>query len=106
MSKHNVEITILGTVQSVPVIDVPVSIEVTFEGQATVVLPAVGPYVANFVVDEGTYVATIQSVRADGSLIGTPITFNVIVAATTAEVFVPSSVSVVITPIAVAPTMA
>ena len=98
MSKHNVEVTILGTVQSVPVIDTPVSIEVTFEGQTTVVLPAAGPYVANFVVDEGTYNGTIQSIRADGSLIGTPIAFNVTVAADTVEAFVPSSVSVVVTP--------
>lgn len=99
MSTYNVEVTILGTVQAVPVIDVPVSIEVSLDGQTTIVLPASGPYVANFVATEGTYNGSIQAIRADGSLIGQSIPFSVIVAATSVESFVPSSVSINVTPI-------
>jgi hypothetical protein len=99
MSKHNVAITILGTIAVVPVIDKPVKIEVTFASQESIVLPIGGPYMASFVVDEGNYDGTIRSIRADGSVIGTPIRFNIIVAAETVEVFVPVSISVAVTPV-------
>lgn len=99
MSKHNVVITIVGTIVSVPAVDVPVRIEVVLDNQATVVLPVAGPYTATFVVEEGNFNGTIRSIRADGSVIGTPVSFNIVVAAEKVEVFVPSSISIAVTPV-------
>jgi hypothetical protein len=91
---NTVEVTVVGTVQAVAATDIPESIVVTLEGQTNVTLPISGPYVATFSnVADGTYNGTVQSARADGSLIGTAIAYTV----TALNAFVPASVTVNVT---------
>ena len=110
MSNFNVAVAVVGTVQQVAPADLPANINVTISGQPSVSLSAAGPYVANFVVVDGTYSGEVQAVRADGSAIGAPISFSVNTASvvptptptpapatTDVPAFVPASVSVTVT---------
>ena len=117
MSQYLVAVAIETATQSVAVADVAANIQVTLASTDTtaaaipaVVLPvAAAPYVANFTVTDGTYNGTVQALRADGSAIGTPLTFQAVAASSppvaptepvvpaTAESVVPSSVTVTVT---------
>jgi hypothetical protein len=96
---NKIVVTVLTTTQSVIVADVPASLLVTLEGQPSISLPIAGPtFEATFSgIADGTYVGTVQSVRADGSLIGTAISFTVITSDYTAQAIVPTGVSVSVT---------
>ena len=95
---NNITVTVETVSQAVVIADTPTAIVVSLAGQASITLPIAGPFVAVFsnVVD-GTYAGEVQSVRADGSLIGTPITFSVVAAADVVQALVPTGVSVVVT---------
>jgi len=76
MSQSKVSIEITVTSQDVAVSDTPASFRIDIAGQNASVAP-VGPFTAEFTVDNGTYTGSITSLRADGSEIGSPITFTV-----------------------------
>lgn len=76
MSTSKVSIEIVTASQEVLIADVPASFRIDLAGQTATVAP-VGPFTADFTVDTGTYTGSITSLRADGSEIGTPITFTV-----------------------------
>jgi hypothetical protein len=92
---NNITVTIVGAVQSVPVADTPATIIVKLTGQADQSINIAGPYAVTFNgVADGTYEGSIQSARADGSLIGQAITFSVVVNADQVQAFVPQNVTV------------
>jgi hypothetical protein len=87
-SKVSIEITV--SIQEVLITDTPASFRIDLAGQSVAVLP-VGPFTADITVSPGNYTGSVTSLRADGSEIGSPVTFTV-----DATAVVPATVSTVV----------
>ena len=100
MTQSKVDVTITGAMQDVLIADVASYWEVTLNSTTQTVLNNGGAMTTTFTLNDGAdYPGTLVAKRADDTAIGSPIAFDVKLAARTASAFVANGVSVAVTPL-------